>query len=172
MLSFRSAVSAVSATVSAGFSGISGAGATARSNGAENGAKTESHAFSHGEAAASAFGVAENGRVITGAASSVGTSRSSAASSAVNRERFFSRHPNPPVWNNVGPNNENGEYSFDRSARSKLSLVIWPRPSAQTLSPDGFIIRSRSAFRSAHVDHLGGGISRRWGTTVVEHTHA
>ncbi|EZA61284.1 hypothetical protein X777_11991, partial [Ooceraea biroi] len=85
-----------STSLSAGFSGISTAGAKAYSDG--NNAKTESHSHSFGQATASAFGVVESGQAITGAASSVGSSQSSAAS-GINRERFFSQYPNRPIWN-------------------------------------------------------------------------
>ncbi|EFN80487.1 hypothetical protein EAI_08391 [Harpegnathos saltator] len=67
-----------STTVSAGLSGISTAGAKAYSNG--NNAETESHSLSFGQASATSFGAVENGRAITGAASSVGTSQSFAVS--------------------------------------------------------------------------------------------
>ncbi|XP_011349651.2 uncharacterized protein LOC105286403 [Ooceraea biroi] len=100
-----------STSLSAGFSGISTAGAKAYSDG--NNAKTESHSHSFGQATASAFGVVESGQAITGAASSVGSSQSSAAS-GINRERFFSQYPNRPIWSNVGPNNGHNDRRFDR----------------------------------------------------------
>ncbi|XP_014482067.1 PREDICTED: uncharacterized protein LOC106748243 isoform X2 [Dinoponera quadriceps] len=107
-----------STTVAAGLSGISTAGAKAYSNG--NDAKTESHSLSFGEAAATSFGVVENGRAVTSAASSVGASQSSAVS-GVSQEQSFSqagainvRYPNRPTWSNVGPSNEYNDRRFGR----------------------------------------------------------
>lgn len=113
---YRSSVSvSKSTTVSAGLSGISTAGAEAHSNG--NYAKTDSHSLSFGQAAASSFGVVENGQAITGAASSVGISQSSAVSGASQGTSFSQagaasmQYPNRPVWNNVGPSKDyNGKY--------------------------------------------------------------
>jgi len=123
-LHFSSAVSvSKSTTFSGGLSGISSAGARAYSDG--NNAETESHSVSFGQTTASAHGAVENGRAITNAASSIGTSRSSAASGA---DRFLSRggiapasagYPNRPRWSNVGPNNGQSEYSL----RSRVRLV-------------------------------------------------
>lgn len=116
-LSFcRSSVSvSKSTTLAAGLSGISTADAKAYSDGKD--AKTESHSLSFGQAAASSFGVIENGRAVTGAASSVGTSQSSAVS-GVSQGQSFSQadaagvqYPYRPTWSNVGPSNEhNGKY--------------------------------------------------------------
>lgn len=105
MVFFRSAGSQ-SATISAGLSGISAAGAEAHSNG--NNVNSESHSLSFGQATATSFGTVENGQAISGAASSVGASQSVAASGG-NRGQSFSKavgvqYQNRPVWNNVGPN--------------------------------------------------------------------
>lgn len=109
-------------TLSAGLSGISTAGAEAHSNG--NNAKTESHSLSLGQAAATSFGVIENGHATTGAASSVGTSQSFAASDGDgggSRGQSFSQTgpviaqygQKRPSWSNVGPSNVyNGKYNL------------------------------------------------------------
>ncbi|KAL6434281.1 hypothetical protein ACFW04_006011 [Cataglyphis niger] len=106
-----------SASVAAGLSGISTAGAKAYSNGSN--VKTESHSHSFGQATATSFGIVENGRAITGAASSVGVSQSSTTGG--NREQFFSQtdamsaqHPYRPIWNNVGPSNGHNDQRFNR----------------------------------------------------------
>lgn len=110
---FRSPVSvSKSATVSAGLSGISTAGAEAYSD--SNNAKTESHSFSFGQATATSFGTIENGQAITGAASSAGLSQS--LTTGDNRRQFSQasainvRYPYRPTWSNVAPNN--GEYNY------------------------------------------------------------
>ncbi|XP_029661873.1 uncharacterized protein LOC115234718 isoform X2 [Formica exsecta] len=113
-----------STSVAAGLSGISTAGAKAYSDGSN--AKTESHSHNFDQATATSFGIVENGRAITGAASSVGASQSSAATSG-NRRQFFSQtdavraqYPYRPIWNNVGPNNGHNDQRFNRP-----TLTIW-----------------------------------------------
>ncbi|XP_032662800.1 uncharacterized protein LOC116840328 [Odontomachus brunneus] len=112
-----------STSVSAGLSGISTSGAKAYSNG--NDAKTESHSLSFGQAAASSFGVVENGQAITGAASSVGISQSSAVSGASQGTSFSQvgaasvQYPNRPTWNNVGPSRD---YNDRRVGRPTLTI--------------------------------------------------
>ncbi|XP_011632170.1 uncharacterized protein LOC105423903 [Pogonomyrmex barbatus] len=108
----------VSKSVSAGLSGISTAGAKAYTDGDND--KTESHSFSFGQATATSFGVIENGQTITGAASSVGTSQSS-ATTGDNRGQSFSQagavsaqYPYRPTWNNVGPNNGPNDQYFNQ----------------------------------------------------------
>lgn len=125
LLFYRSPVSvSKSTTFSAGLSGISTAGAGAYSNGKD--AKTQSHSLSFGQAAATSFGAVENGRAITGAASSVGTSQSSAVSGASQGQSFSQagavsvQYPNRPTWNNVAPSyGHNGKYYYRRRISGK-----------------------------------------------------
>ncbi|KYM97284.1 hypothetical protein ALC62_12017 [Cyphomyrmex costatus] len=102
-----------SATVSAGLSGISTAGAEAYNNG--NNAKTESHSLSFGQATATSFGRIENGQAITGAASSAGIPQSFTIGG---NHRQFSQagtvNARYPTWNNVGPNNGYNDQRFNR----------------------------------------------------------
>ncbi|XP_072767350.1 uncharacterized protein [Anoplolepis gracilipes] len=113
-----------SATVAAGLSGISTADSKAFSDGSKT--KTESHSLSFGQATATSFGIVENGHAITGAASSVGVSQSSAVTGG-NRGQFFSQagavsaqYPYQPTWNNVGPSDGHNDRRFNRP-----TLTIW-----------------------------------------------
>ncbi|XP_018363382.1 PREDICTED: uncharacterized protein LOC108761385 isoform X2 [Trachymyrmex cornetzi] len=122
-----------SATVSAGLSGISTAGAEAYNNG--NNAKTESHSFSFGQATATSFGTIENGQAITGAASSAGISQSFTMGG--NRKQFSQAgivNVRYPTWSNIGPNNGYIDQRFNRP-----TLIIskpWDETNRPTLNID------------------------------------